>query len=140
MCNKRPCKCECNLIPVANSYAAIADGPVGAFAISSVSIEGKSYAQLRVKLPNECGQYHALPLYQCGQPHPANVVAWKWDGNLEHPTLWPSIRTRLPGQRWLNRTDDDDSPCTDADMEESWHGYIVAGRAQMAAPQAPEPF
>lgn len=140
MCYRRPCKCECQLVPVANTYEAIAHGPVGAFAINSVSIDGKSYAQLRVKLPNDGGQYHALPLYQRGQARPTSIAAWKWDGNLEKPTLWPSILTRVPSQRWLDRTDDDDSPCTDADMEESWHGFIVEGRAQMNAPAAAEPF
>lgn len=140
MCNKRPCKCECELVPVESNYEAIARGPIGAFYINSVLIDGVSYAQLRVKLPNEGGQFHALPLYQVGQPHPLSTAAWKWDGNREKPTLWPSIRTRMPSKRWLDRTDDDDSPCTDADMEESWHGFIVAGRAQMAAPAAAEPF
>lgn len=127
MCNEKPCKCSVDLIPVENTYEAVAHGPIGAFAFGTVRIDGQDFVQLRVKLPNEGGQYHALPLYQAGQARPRQYAAWEWDGNLKSPTLKPSILTRVPNDAWLNR--EDDAPCTDQDMVESWHGYIRNGRA-----------
>ena len=37
------------------------------------------------------------------------VVGWRWDGNRDRPTLWPSVRPMTP------------------EGEEVWHGYIDAG-------------
>lgn len=42
--------------------------------------------------PCGCCQYSALPLYHEAETKPVGVTAWKWDGNLEVPTLDPSIR------------------------------------------------
>lgn len=125
MCNARPCKCSCDLVPVENSYEAVMRGPVGAFSIGLLNLDGRHYAHLRVKLPNEGGQYHSLPLYLKGEPKPTSCAAWKWDGNRSKPTLDPSIRTRL-----LKHSVDHDGPYQDGDMEESWHGHIIAGHAK----------
>jgi hypothetical protein len=39
---------------------------------------------------------HALPVHRAGQPRPSIArPSWEWDGNLEAPTLAPSILSRM---------------------------------------------
>ena len=39
--------------------------------------------------PCGCGAYRALPIYTGKKP---SYVSWSWNGNVEKPTLSPSIR------------------------------------------------
>lgn len=43
------------------------------------------------KCPCGCGGHMHLPIYKAGEVKPA-VSAWEWDGNVDSPTLNPSIR------------------------------------------------
>ena len=52
----------------------------------------------------------ALPVYRRGTPEPTlpeGHTSWEWDGNVERPTLSPSI--------W-------------AEPPEGWHGFVRDGR------------
>ena len=67
--------------------------------------------KLFVRLPGESRGYtRGLPIYREGEPKPA-ANAWKWDGNLDAPTLEPSINALSGG-------------------ESVWHGYLRAGRLE----------
>ena len=63
--------------------------------------------ELYIWMPNEYGA-RSLPVTR----NRDGAIGWRWDGNRDRPTLWPSIR-----------------PMT-VDGQEVWHGYIDAGELQ----------
>jgi hypothetical protein len=72
-------------LPVQNIFE---DGlPAGAFCFKGLPVK----TQFQFVCPCGCGQAAIIPVYRVGEPKPA-PNAWTWDGNLETPTLAPSIR------------------------------------------------
>lgn len=63
------------------------------------------YARILYICPCGCGNWKDLAIFAHGTPKPP-IVAWRWDGNCDAPTLDPSIR--------------DLSHC-------KWHGHLTAG-------------
>ena len=53
--------------------------------------------------------WHCLAVYREGEEAPPH--GWLWDGNMDHPTLSPSIACGDPAAR-------------------DWHGYLTAGRLE----------
>ena len=45
-------------------------------------------------IPETNNTVHVWPLYRSGENRPGlnGTTSWQWDGNMEHPTLQPSIR------------------------------------------------
>lgn len=63
------------------------------------------YSALLLNCP-ECGSYHAIPI------KPGNPQGWGWNGNVERPTLTPSI--------WFEHGHVNNDTCR-------WHGYLENG-------------
>jgi hypothetical protein len=112
MCKNVPCRCSCELVPVADRQA-VHDGPAGAWCVAGVQDGDLNYRLFWVKLPNGNGTVHALPI------RPANPerASWDFDGNMERPTLSPSVLT------WRSEADG-------TGRAEDWHGFIKNGRAE----------
>lgn len=88
------------------------DGPPGSFRWSQDSEHG--YRTLWFKLPNGAhGMIAIAPLplgvQKADKEGVLRPAVWSWDGNVEEPTLQPSIRHGQPGQSWY------------------WHGFLTRG-------------
>lgn len=70
----------------------------------------KEHAALAFSCPG-CGSYGAITVGL--EKDPSSKHQWEWDGNIEAPTLWPSIH------------------CVGCCK---WHGYLVKGIFQLDAP------
>lgn len=64
---------------------------------------GREHACLEFICPCGCGTVHALSIRRAGL---TERPSWEWDGNVEKPTLSPSIACT--------------TPC-------KWHGFLKAG-------------
>ena len=94
--------CDCRRVDPPVEHDAIYKLEVGDFYWH----DGKCY----VRLPGDRrGCSRGLPVYRAGEPRPTKAASWVWDGDLERPTLEPSIRA-VYGD------------------ETVWHGYMKAGR------------
>lgn len=82
----------------------------GSFSIS-VSKRGKP-PLFRYACPCGCGDVGALELFRKGDPKPSPRT-WEWDGDLEAPTLLPSIRVSFGDGK--------------GGSIEHWHGFIEKG-------------
>lgn len=58
----------------------------GAF---NIEVQSEHHMHILCECPCGCGGAMRLPLHRTGQNAKAS---WEWDGNLEKPTLTPSIR------------------------------------------------
>jgi hypothetical protein len=76
--------------------------PIGHFAISGPTADGTRYIHMILPTDRERGAYCAIPI----KTGPKETGAWAWDGNMEKPTLTPSV--------FHHSTPD-------------WHGFITAG-------------
>lgn len=70
---------------------------------------GEFWGWFKARCPCGCGSYHRLPIGLKTKPpngvDPAGIKAtWEWDGNVEVPTLTPSIHHKG-----------------------HWHGHVNAG-------------
>lgn len=89
---------SCDMVRVADDDAVLAGGP-GSFCIHTES-DGQRFIACR--LPDGCFIEIAITPLVAGQ-HPQPT--WDWDGNLDRPTLTPSVHTHG-----------------------HWHGHFQAGR------------
>lgn len=69
--------------------------------LRNVTEDGKAYTTLTFACPGcvemkKTDGVHILPVYLPGEPATAPRPSWEWDGNLDAPTLSPSIATMLP--------------------------------------------
>jgi hypothetical protein len=128
MCRRRPCRCSVDLVLRVGSIETLWDicspgdglNP-GIFSFSWVISGEYRYRQLWVVLPCEGGELHGLPLRFPDSNPVLQRPSWEWDGNLDRPTLKPSVLT------WrLRNHKEPDAP---NNREEVWHGFITAGRA-----------
>ena len=88
------------------------DGPPGSFRWSQNA--SPAYRTLWFKLPNGAhGMIAIEPMPLGSQVRDKEGVlrpaSWHWDGNVEQPTLRPSIRHGKPGDSWY------------------WHGHLKKG-------------
>ena len=81
------------------SEEAVENGPPGSFFIETLA-SGRRIMWHRLP-DNNHGVINLRPVAPGQEQHPS----WEWDGNLEKPTLTPSVH--LPGR---------------------WHGWFTAGR------------
>ncbi len=67
-----------------------------------------SRRRLRVLCPCGCRGVSDLFVLSPGEDHPTDehAIVWRWDGNVEKPTLFPSV--------WMDRA------C-------GWHGFLRGG-------------
>lgn len=78
--------------------------PAGAYRFEGDPPPGEK-SGITMVCPCGCGTQHYLPFR--GAPYTTDLgPAWGWDGNVEAPTLSPSVRML--------------TPC-------AWHGYLRAG-------------
>ena len=111
--------------------------PEGSFYWSRESFRGVTYRTFWIRMPYDAGEWqhswHCLPVVHFLREHvyddrgqitsttenpvPGEVMPpeerrayWKWDGNEDRPTLWPSIGCGAP--------------------ENNWHAYLTAGRLE----------
>jgi hypothetical protein len=87
-------------LPGINITGADDRGTPGAFWYVQ-SAEGKKYTGLGFMCPCGCGERGVVLFYKMDN-HPA----WNWDGNIDKPTLTPSIQRN--------------TACR-------WHGFLTAG-------------
>jgi len=79
----------------------------GADFLSGHALRNRSeYRSMLFRCP-ECGSQHGVPLAPHGNP------GWHWDGNVERPTLTPSIQILGHGKPGTENC--------------RWHGYLTAG-------------
>lgn len=87
---------SCEMIRVANEDAVLAGGP-GSFYIWS-DADGQRY--LACRLPDRCFiEIPIRPVVNGQSSHPS----WDWDGNVEHPTLMPSVHTHGHWHGWFRK-------------------------------------
>jgi Family of unknown function (DUF6527) len=82
--------------------------PPGHFTFSSPDADGTRYLHMVLPSSRERGSVCAIPVKQ----GPKTNGAWAWDGNVEKPTITPSI------------FHDYHSPSSD----HAWHGWLKAGQ------------
>lgn len=102
--------------------------PVARLRVASDSAEANRWHSLQVWCPG-CDHLHAVTLVGPDGYRPA--VCWEWDGNLEAPTISPSIL--VYGSVFLH---DDGSQCpnwhedyeTETHTQGNCHSFVRAGR------------
>ena len=91
------------------------DVPLGTFDIETGGVQGYPGATAHILFVcpknRRCGIL--LGPQFVDRPNPEGLCVWKWDGNMEAPTLSPSINC-------LAEKDGKPSGC-------GWHGHIIAG-------------
>jgi hypothetical protein len=95
-----------------------ADAPVGTFDIvAGHGVEGYPGATGHCIFVCPNGRRCAVLIgpSAVGKPNPNALAVWGWDGNVDRPTLTPSINCRT--------TKDDGTPAGGC----GWHGYISSG-------------
>ena len=73
------------------------DAGEGAFVFGRQDYGGGDCDTIMIRVPYSAkhDSIHTLRIYRTGDPKPLEP-AWTWDGNLEAPTLQPSIACGLP--------------------------------------------
>ena len=97
--------------PMSEWGEEILKAPPGHFWITAPDEEGVRYIHMKLPSNRDDGAYCAIPIKQ-GPGGGGGKNSWGWDGNLERPTLTPSIFHDFPRP---------DSSC-------AWHGFLRAGR------------
>lgn len=100
--------------PLSEHCEEVLKAPPGHFWITAPDADGVRYIHMKLPSAHENGAYCAIPIRQ-GGPGPnggANRNPWGWDGNLERPTLAPSIFHDYPRP----------------DSESAWHGFLQGGQ------------
>jgi hypothetical protein len=85
--------------------------PPGHFWITGPDDDGVRFIHMKLPSNREEGAYCAIPIKH-GPGGGGGRNPWGWDGNMEHPTLTPSI------------FHDFDRPQSSV----AWHGFLRAGR------------
>ncbi len=92
------------------------DEPIGSFDIEPRGVEG--YPGCTAHIIFECPNHRRCSVLLGPQPVPRPtpdaLYTWGWDGNMERPTIWPSINCIA---------DKDGKPTGGC----GWHGFITAG-------------
>lgn len=105
MCYNKPCRCSCDMVLVKSNEKYIGEYSPGAFAYGS----SEGYKTLWMKLPDN--SICVIPI----EPTGTDKQNWEWDGNLNKPTLKPSI------VHWT---------VINGKQHEAWHGEIKEGRME----------
>jgi len=100
---------ECDAVHLVVGELASDTVPVGAFQYFGIR-PGKSPLGLHYKCPCGCGDVGTLRFRHASDSRPS----WEWDGNVDMPTLKPSINHRHVENGVLT--------------DEHWHGYLTAGK------------
>lgn len=93
--------------PLSEYCEEVLKAPPGHFWFSTPDADGTRYIHMKLPSNRDDGAYCAIPVRE----GPKQTGAWQWDGNLERPTLSPSI------------FHDFDHPTSSV----SWHGFLRAG-------------
>lgn len=103
---------SCDMVyhPEADAHESVLDWPVGHFHWS-VSSTGQRYIWMILpRQDNDAGAPCCIPIRPVSEGE--TRASWAWDGNLERPTLTPSV---------LHAPSKPESPY-------HWHGFVTAGR------------
>lgn len=91
------------------------DAPVGTFDIHLNGVQGyEANASILFVCPNGKRCSVLLGPKFVGRPTPEDLCVWQWDGNVEHPTIKPSINCI---------SEKDGKPTGGC----GWHGFITNG-------------
>ena len=102
--------------PLSEHCSEVLAAPPGHFWITTPDADGVRYIHMKLPTNRDEGAYCAVPIRQTGAGTftvaGTNYPVWGWDGNLECPTLTPSIFHDF----------------SEPNSSVAWHGFLRAGR------------